>query len=424
MQLTKKIKIKPSVAQEVVLRTLSERCRLVYNFALSERKQVFEETGKGVSYLKQQNDLPALKKKYVEYGYVYSKVLQHTLRTLDADYKSFFALRENGDEDAKPPKYKGKKHFVTMVYNQSGFKFGEGFIELAHKHPTKTKLRFVIPEKFVFRKVYQVSIFEKDNDFWLSVVYDEIEKPFTDNGLVQAFDLGTMKHTAVNLDGKFKVFKNNRSDKYWQLKTEKLQSRIDHCKKYSRKYKRLKKSLDFMTRKSAYQLLDSQHKFTRKVVDNTKASVIVVGDLDVKQMAKSEKGDFKSDRSQNRGVHNTGHLGRTVSFLTYKAKRVGKRIIEDDERYTTQECCVCRHRHKMPTWNRVYICEECGNTIDRDKNSAINIMCNFLSRNGLWKAYELFVRNLRQTGLNIASRFDIDLRYSQEAPPSKIPEEC
>ena len=90
MQLTQQIKIKPTTAQEVVLNTLSEKCRLIYNFALKERKEAFKNKLKGINYIKQQNDLPKLKTKYPEYSWVYSKVLQYTLRTLDADYKSFF----------------------------------------------------------------------------------------------------------------------------------------------------------------------------------------------------------------------------------------------------------------------------------------------------------------------------------------------
>jgi putative transposase len=52
---------------------------------------------------------------------VYSKVLQSVLKRLDANYKSFFSLKKNGDETAKPPKFRGKGYFFTMTYNQSGF---------------------------------------------------------------------------------------------------------------------------------------------------------------------------------------------------------------------------------------------------------------------------------------------------------------
>ena len=78
MQLTQQIRIKPTTAQEVVLNTLSEKCRLIYNFALKERKEAFKNKLKGINYIKQQNDLPEIKKKFPEYNYVYSKVLQHT----------------------------------------------------------------------------------------------------------------------------------------------------------------------------------------------------------------------------------------------------------------------------------------------------------------------------------------------------------
>jgi len=68
MQLTQKIRIFPTEEQEDVLWHLSERCRLIYNFALSERIKAWKGEGHGVSYTKQQNDLPKLKLQYPEYG--------------------------------------------------------------------------------------------------------------------------------------------------------------------------------------------------------------------------------------------------------------------------------------------------------------------------------------------------------------------
>ena len=115
MQLTQQIKIRASLAQEIVLEALSEKCRLIYNFALKERKEAFEQNIKGINYIKQQNDLPQLKNKFPEYSWVYSKVLQYTLRTLDADFKSFFALNKKGDKNAKPPKFKSKNFFSSRI---------------------------------------------------------------------------------------------------------------------------------------------------------------------------------------------------------------------------------------------------------------------------------------------------------------------
>ena len=403
MQLTQKIRIEPSPSQEIVLEALSEKCRLIYNFALSERKKAFEQGINGINYVKQQNDLPMLKKQYPEYSWVYSRTLQHILRTLDANYKSFFALSKKGDKDANVPKFRGKNYFTTMTYNQSGFKVGEGWIELSHKHPIGTKLRFAIPEKFTFGKICQISIYRKEKEYFLSVIYDKEEKQFNDNQQYQAFDLGVMKQTSVNLQGKFQEFPNQRPDKYWQKPISELQGRRDHCKKYSPKWNMLNKLHNKCNRKSANQMKDFQHKLSRKIVDNTKANKIIVGDLSPKDMCKKDK----YRKGLHRSVHNSGFIGRLTGFLTYKAKLAGKRVVEISERGTSKECYRCKKEHDMPLENREYVCD-CGNVIDRDKNSAINIMLRYLSQNGLWTAYWQFVSNLRHTGLTVVS-------HSQEA---------
>lgn len=282
MQLTQQIRIKPTIAQEVVLETLSEKCRLIYNFALKERREAFEEGVRGINYFKQQNDIPKIKEKYPDYNWVYSKVLQYTLRTLDANYKSFFSLRRKGDKTARLPKFKGKKYFTTMVYNQSGFKHRKGIIELSHKHPSNTELLFKIPKKFLFDKIYQVAIYKKDKDFYLSIIYEKTEKKYKDNNLYQAFDLGVMKHTAVNSKSKFLEFGNKRPDKYWEEMIKGIQNRRDHCKRGSRKWKMLNKNLKRMKRNSSNQLKDFQHKLSRKIIGSTKANTIIVGKLETK----------------------------------------------------------------------------------------------------------------------------------------------
>jgi putative transposase len=122
-----KVKIQVTPDQEAVLWQLSNQCRLLYNFALAERNLNYQENQtrsekQYVSYVQQANALPELKKKFPNYRWVYSKVLQTTLKRLDNDFKSFFALRKNGDLDAQPPGFKGKHWFCTLQYNQSGFK--------------------------------------------------------------------------------------------------------------------------------------------------------------------------------------------------------------------------------------------------------------------------------------------------------------
>ncbi|MBD3196837.1 MAG: helix-turn-helix domain-containing protein [Candidatus Lokiarchaeota archaeon] len=73
MQLTQKIRIYPTNEQLNVLWALSEKCRLIYNFALSDRitnwkeQQAFAKNERNyVTYTRQQNKLPQIKRKYYQ----------------------------------------------------------------------------------------------------------------------------------------------------------------------------------------------------------------------------------------------------------------------------------------------------------------------------------------------------------------------
>ena len=416
MQLTRKVRIYPTKEQEDTLWVLSERCRLIYNFALAERKEKWETEQKSVSYVDQQNKLPEIKERYPGYKQVNSKVLQMALKTLDGGYKSFFALTKI-DPEARPPGFRGRNYFFTMKYNQSGFRVTDDEVQLSHKVKGGAKLIFPITPYAKFTDVKQVDVHYNEGKWYLSIV-DEIEPPeYKDNGLYQAFDLGITKQTAVNTAGKFFELKNIRPDKYWNKTIDKIIGRRDHCIKHtktncrpsSRKWVMLNNIKRKFEKKRSNQIVDFQHKASLMIVRNTKANTIIVGDLDVKSMPQSKK----ANRGMNRSTQGTGYLARFTGFLTYKAERIGKKVIEISERNTTKACCRCGKLHEMPPWVRVMECE-CGNVLDRDRNSAVNIMARFLSQNAMWTGYQQFAGNLRKTGL------DIPPVYSQEAPCASV----
>jgi len=306
MMLTQKMRIFPSQVQEDVLWVLSEKCRLIYNFALVERlenwkvnKNKPQKERKYISYKKQQNDLPRIKENYPEYKWVHSKVLQMTLRKLDANYRSFFKLRKNGYFDANSPRFKGKKHFFTLCYNQSGFSINEDKITFSHKHPSGIKLLFELKYKFPKGNIKQIEIFLDRQEKWnLSISYEIKELKYYDNGLYQALDLGiTNLVSGVNLHGKFIQIKNKRADLYWRNKMKEIQSRRDHCKKHSKRWKKYNYKLFKMNRKCANQLKNFQHCVSKKIIENTKANTIIIGDLPIKKMAKKKKNTGNSRKN-------------------------------------------------------------------------------------------------------------------------------
>jgi len=68
------------------------------------------------------------------------------VRQLDKDFKSAIALQKL-DDKASFPRFKGKKYFTTMYYNQSGFKVDNGVVSLSHKL-NNIDLSFRIPTNF------------------------------------------------------------------------------------------------------------------------------------------------------------------------------------------------------------------------------------------------------------------------------------
>ena len=498
MELTQKFSIDITEEQEIVAWILSEKCRLIYNFALSHREAIYKETGVPPTYTMQQNDLPELKIKYPEYEWVHSKVLQMVLHHLHDDYSSFLSKIYNGDETARPPGYKGKDYFTTMTWNQSGFKIEDGYIILSHYYNDGKKnyveLKIKIPDNLMkntdidlhvmygFEKIKQITMFRDDpfrkkkGQFYLSVTYDYPAFPPKDNGLYQAIDLGIGKTVcAVNMEAKFFEIKNPRADLYWNPIIDEIQARRDHCKKVkveeklidkygnvvkdkdnnslstkvisvdqlkpttvenndkektikitkpSKRWIRLNDAKKKCHKKCSKQIENWQHKWTDKMPRNTKANTIIVGELSVKKMAQSgvkikvatqlklskdesnKKGDKDSNtkiikvksHKLNRSVQNQGYLSKFVGFLTYKTEKIGKRVIKISEVNTTKRCYACGKLHDMTLSDRTMKCD-CGNIIDRDRNSAINIMLDFLLKYNLSDGLRRFINSLNREGL-------------------------
>ena len=60
--------------------------------------------------------------------------------------------------------------------------------------------------------------------------------------------------------------------------------------------------------------------------------------------------------------------------MMYKVARIGKAYVKIGRfEPSSQLCSKCGHRQKMTLDKRTYVCPECGMTMDRDLNAAINI---------------------------------------------------
>jgi len=66
-------------------------------------------------------------------------------------------------------------------------------------------------------------------------------------------------------------------------------------------------------------------------------------------------------------------LGQFKQYVIYKSIKYNKEVILIDERNTSRTCSCCgKIKYNLTLGDRIYNCL-CGNSIDRDRNAAINM---------------------------------------------------
>src|SRR5258708_39657199 len=98
---TFKYKLKPTPQQEQALAFVMRRCRELYNAALQERRDAWQNCGTSITVASQSAQLPEIKEVRPEYRDIHSQVLQDVLTRLDRACQS---ICRRGKAD-KGPRY-------------------------------------------------------------------------------------------------------------------------------------------------------------------------------------------------------------------------------------------------------------------------------------------------------------------------------
>ena len=132
-----------------------------------------------------------------------------------------------------------------------------------------------------------------------------------------------------------------------------------------------------LNRKQKRRRENAAHQHSRKMVD--KAHIVVIEDLNTKDMTRSAKGTVENPGSNvkqkaglNRGILNS-NWGRQELFLDYKAGQV----VRVPPVHTSQTCSRCGHVDKANRRSQsLFHCTDarCGHTANADHNAAINIL--------------------------------------------------
>jgi putative transposase len=249
-----------------------------------------------------------------------------------------------------------------------------------HKRFSTIEARLTEPAP---RKFGEVAISrDARGNYYASFTYEE-EKQVASHEDTQpdvvAFDLGIKTlATGVNEQGRVYTVSGFKGYHWYNKQLDKLRSKRDKCKKKSRRYIHLSKVYKRVSEKKQNKRKDSLHKVSHLISHTLVERTVVVGDLSQRQMVTKQHVD--RNKHLNRAVYNEWGLHTFTQMLTYKCDLYGKELIFLDERYTSKDCSGCGNRQAMPLWKRTYCCTDCGLVMDRDENSAHNILNRYLAR--------------------------------------------
>ena len=378
---THTVRLLPSNEQETELFNLMRLRNIIWNSLILLRETVYTETGKGLSDFDLMSALPKLKQENIELKGYNSKAAQVIARQVGEAYRSFFSLRKKGLADAKPPQQVKEDKWISITYNQSGWKFKEnGKVEF---NKISTPISYLSKFPIYKTKLKEVRI-KYVNSKWLCDIV--IEKPDTyqpnNSNKVLALDLGLKRlATGIDSDGKVLILPNKakRISQHFEKQIAIVSSKIDKKHKGSKRRRRLQR-----IRRKLYSRKNSQVKQTlhiqSKRVANMNYHTVILGDLSVKELMSKE--GVNANKKNVRKSFQQSAIDTFRSYLTYKCAG-NTEVIEIDERDTTQTNCLTGKRfpQKVELKDREVKLTETI-TIDRDLNSSVNLLRR-------WESYHL-----------------------------------
>ncbi len=173
-----------------------------------------------------------------------------------------------------------------------------------------------------------------------------------------------------------------KGTRWYNRQLDKLDAKRAKCKKKSRRYLRLAQVRARVSQKKRNKRRDCLHKASHLIAHKLVESTVVVGNLSQRQMVTKEHTEHL--KSLHRAVYNDWGLYDFVQMLVYKCLLAGKTLELEDEHNTSKRCSCCGHIQEMPLYKRVYRCSnsKCLLVLDRDENSARNILQRYLARLG------------------------------------------
>ena len=291
-------------------------------------------------------------------------MLQDVSNRIDKAYKNFFRNLKNGVVGF--PKFKGKRHYKSFTFVQSGFKFVNNNKRL---HLSKIGDVKIKKHRDIHGKIKQLTIKQTKTGKWFayfSVKIEKTEKIISNGNSIIGCDLGIAKFITFD-DGT--SIENPRFLQDFSKKIAKFERKLSKAKKRSPRYKKFRRIINKLFEKATNKKLNFFHNEALKLIRTSKT--ICVEKLNISDMLQSNAKKKKKELSKQI----TEISWRTfIDILKYKAEFSNCKVIEIDPYNTSKMCSNCGHLQNLSLKDRWYDCPQCGLSLNRDHNAAINIL--------------------------------------------------
>ncbi|HJT56707.1 MAG TPA: transposase [Ktedonobacteraceae bacterium] len=381
MLVSKKIRLDVSEQDAATLEFMQGKCRGLYNWWVMRLRDGEKWPGWEVA----KKTLRHSKVYDPELHWVYGKLLHEVYFRLDGSMQAFFRRVRQGEKPGFP-RVRPRHCFFTLIYPAMYIQVEGMHITLPtggkgkHKHfpNVVAKLTEAAPTGY---KEVAISR-DGQGHYYASFVHEVAEATHEQDGVL-ALDLGIKTlATGVNEQGRIYHIGGFKGHRWYNKQLDNIRSKRDRCKKGSRRYKHLSQVYQRVSQQKHNKQHDCLHKASHLLAHTLVERTVVIGDLSQRQMVMNEHKERNT--SLNRAVFNDWGLYTFVQMVRYKCVLYGKEVVILDERDTSKTCSACGHKQHMPLWKRTYRCPnpECRLVIDRDENSAVNILKRYLARLG------------------------------------------
>lgn len=354
--LTYKYRLLPTRRQHAALSRLLEDQRQLYNAALEERIGCYRKTGRGRTYVDQCAGLTEWRRSDSEVAALPLSLQRWTIKRVDDAYKGFFRRQKEGQHGGFP-RFRGKGRWTSF-----------GFSEFHGIALSGARVRFHgMPGSLRFRKHRELPpgkpltcIFSRDAKGWSVCFQMRVAcRERSTMGRSIGIDVGL---TTLATLSSGETIPNPRHARRVEREMRRRQRAVARCKRGSARREKAKRRATRLHAKVANARSTRLHQISAGLI--RRFDTIAIEKLNLKGLAASRLA---------KSVHDAA-WGRLRQLLAYKAEYAGCELIEIDPRHTSQACSGCGVIVPKGLSVRMHSCADCGLTLDRDHNAALNIL--------------------------------------------------